>query len=293
MIASMTGFGRGRAQNDSLALVVEVRSVNSRYCEMSTRMPRPLAEYETAIQNQVKQSITRGRISISVQPETGGDVAMPVQVDLAQVRAYAHLLRTIAREAGIDEPVSLAHLLNFPDLISTVEETLAPGESIRDLLTTATAEAIANFTAMRLQEGEALRQDLEMRLRAIDAGLREVETRAPERIAEARNRMTERLAELFGDDRVDRDRLEMEISLLADRLDVTEECVRLASHLQMFRDAMASDEPVGRKLNFIVQEINREVNTIGSKANDARVAHLAVEMKEELEKIREQVQNIE
>ncbi|MEZ4700555.1 MAG: YicC/YloC family endoribonuclease [Rhodothermales bacterium] len=293
MIASMTGFGRGRAQNDTLALVVEIRSVNSRYCEISSRMPRQLAEYENAVQNQVKLSISRGRISISVQPETAGDVAMPVRIDPVQVRGYTQVLKTLAREAGIDEPVSLSHLLNFPDLITTVEETLAPGDATRDLLIAATEEAIQQLSAMRLQEGEALRQDLAMRLNLIEERLREVETRAPERIAEARARMTERLAELFSDDRVDRDRLEMEIVMLSDRLDVTEECVRLASHVQMFREAMTSDEPVGRKLNFIVQEINREVNTIGSKANDARVAHLAVEMKEELEKIREQVQNIE
>ncbi len=293
MIASMTGFGRGRAQNDTLALIVEIRSVNSRYCEISSRLPRQLAEYENAQQNQIKQSISRGRINISVQPETAGDLALPISIDPRQVRAYAHLVRAMAEEAQIDEPVSIAHLLTFPDLITTVEESLVPGDETRALLEQATAAAIDQLTAMRLQEGDALRKDLILRLNLIEERLRDVEARAPERIAEARTRMTERLQELFDDERIDRERLEMEVALLSDRLDVTEECVRLASHLQMFRDAIESNEPVGRKLNFITQEINREVNTIGSKANDARVAHLAVEMKEELEKIREQVQNIE
>lgn len=293
MIASMTGFGRGRAQRDTLALVVEIRSVNSRYCEISSRLPRPLAEYEIALQNQVKEAISRGRISITVQPESAGETGMTARIDAAQVHGYATLLREMARAAGIDEPLSLTHLLNFPDLITTVEETLAPGDEAEALLTAATHEALAQFTAMRLQEGEALQKDLEMRLNAIDAGLAEVISRAPERLDEARTRLSERVNEYLADERFDRDRLEMEIVLLADRLDVTEECVRLASHLAMFREAMTADEPVGRKLNFIVQEINREVNTIGSKANDARIARLAVEMKEELEKIREQVQNIE
>jgi uncharacterized protein (TIGR00255 family) len=199
----------------------------------------------------------------------------------------------MAVEAGIDEPVSLSHLLNFPELITTVEEAITPGDDTRALLIAASEEAIRQLTDMRRKEGDTLRFDLLQRLGTIEQFLAEVIARAPERVAEARSRMTERLTELFSDDRVDKERLEMEVALLSDRLDVTEECVRLSSHLQMFREAMDSDEPTGRKLNFITQEVNREVNTIGSKANDARVARLAVEMKEELEKIREQVQNIE
>jgi uncharacterized protein (TIGR00255 family) len=289
----MTGFGRGRAQRDTLALTVEIRSVNSRYCEISSRLPRTLSEYEVVVQNLVKASITRGRISIMVQPESAGDLILPIRVDLPQVRAYAHLLRTMAVEAGIDEPVSLSHLLNFPELITTVEEAITPGDDTRALLIAASEEAIRQLTDMRRKEGDTLRFDLLQRLGTIEQFLAEVIARAPERVAEARSRMTERLTELFSDDRLDKERLEMEVALLSDRLDVTEECVRLSSHLQMFREAMDSDEPTGRKLNFITQEVNREVNTIGSKANDARVARLAVEMKEELEKIREQVQNIE
>jgi uncharacterized protein (TIGR00255 family) len=157
----------------------------------------------------------------------------------------------------------------------------------------AIAEAIAQMQAMRLQEGAALQKDLIARIDGLDEQLAEVEARAPYRVSEARTRLRERLEDLLNDDRLNPDRLEQEIAYIADRLDITEECVRLHAHLSAFREALAAEEPVGRKLNFLVQEIHREVNTIGSKANDAEVAHLGVSMKEEVEKIREQIANIE
>ena len=293
MIASMTGFGRGQAQTDSLVVTVELRSVNSRYCEVSARLPRQLAEYETNIQNLVKQSVTRGRINLQFQIESADETGAPMQVHRDTVSAYVNLLNQVRDIANIDEPVSLAHLLTFPDIIKSLDDSAEANEKLWEAVKDAVKNGLENLKAMRVKEGNALKNDLEERLNIIEDRLKKVEVRAPERVEESRAKLMDRLGEIFEDDRIDRDRIELEITLLADRLDVTEECVRLHSHLLLFRDALQSSDPVGRKLNFITQEINREINTIGSKANDKRVAHIVVEMKEELEKIREQIQNVE
>ena len=293
MIASMTGFGRGQAQSNGLVITVEIRSVNSRYCEVSARLPRQLAEYENNIQNLVKQSVTRGRVNIQFQIESAADSGGSVQVEKGAVRTYVQLLTQIKEIANIDEPISLAHLLTFPDLVKSLDESTEADETVWLAVKEAVEDGLQNLKQMRTQEGQALKMDLEARVDAIEHRLKIVEQRAPERVDESRAKLMDRLKEIFEDDRIDKDRLELEITLLADRLDVTEECVRLHSHLQLFREALNSADPVGRKLNFITQEINREINTIGSKANDKRLAHIVVEMKEELEKIREQIQNIE
>ena len=293
MISSMTGFGRGLAKSANATVTIELRSVNSRYCEVSARLPRQLAEYETRIQNLIKQSITRGRINIQLQLESSIEEGLSVTLNKNAIRGYVQLLSTLKETSGIDEPITLTHLLSFPNVVASIEESTETSDDLWQAIEKAMQAAIENLKKMRQQEGQTLQVDLEQRLDAIEEGLTYVEARAPERVTESRTRLQDRLQEIFEDDRIDRDRLELEITLLADRLDVTEECVRLRSHLQLFRESLIDDQPVGRKLNFITQEINREINTIGSKANDTRMGHLVVEMKEELEKIREQIQNIE
>lgn len=293
MIESMTGFGRGTAEVGGITATVEMRSINSRFCEISTRLPRVLSDYEAVLQSMLKQAFSRGRITVQVQIEEASDELLPIRVDESAARAYTQLLEKLRLAAGIKDPVKIEHLLTFSEIFTTVDD----GSPASEIAWEATRKAIEisaeALHLMRRQEGEALRLDLQARIDTITERLSEVEKRAPERVTEARQRLHNRLADFFTDERVNPDRLEMEITLLADRLDVTEEIVRLRSHLQVFTEALNNPEPVGRKLNFLVQEINREVNTIGSKANDSAVAHLAVEMKEELERIREQVQNIE
>lgn len=293
MIESMTGFGRGTAEVGGITATVEMRSINSRFCEISTRLPRVLSDYEAVLQSMLKQAFSRGRITVQVQIEEAPDELLPIRVDESAARAYTQLLEKLRLAAGIKDPVKIEHLLTFSEIFTTVDD----GSPASEIAWEATRKAIEisaeALHLMRRQEGEALRLDLQARIDTITERLSEVEKRAPERVTEARQRLHSRLADFFTDERVNSDRLEMEITLLADRLDVTEEIVRLRSHLQVFTEALNNPEPVGRKLNFLVQEINREVNTIGSKANDSAVAHLAVEMKEELERIREQVQNIE
>ncbi len=293
MIESMTGFGRGAAQVNGVTAVVEMRSVNSRFTEVSVRLPRILAEREQEMQSLVKGALARGRISVQVQVDRVTGETLAVQVDPQAARSYMQLLEQLRSEAGILEPVRLEHLLAFPEVFTNVEDDTVEDDAAWDAVLAAFEEAINGMRAMRRQEGAALQRDLEDRINAIEGDLAAVEERAPERVQQGRERLHDRLQEMLGDERINLERLEFEIAVLADRLDVTEECVRLRSHLVVFREALASDEPAGRKLNFLVQEINREVNTIGSKANDAEMTHRAVQMKEELEKIREQIQNIE
>jgi uncharacterized protein (TIGR00255 family) len=292
MIESMTGFGRGSAERDGLTAIVEMRSVNSRFCEVAVRLPRTLSDREPEVQSRIKHALSRGRVNVQVHLDMAPDDALPLRVDAEAAKSHAKLLESLRLAAGITEPLRLEHLLSFSESLFIPEETSATAEQQWAVAQAALEEAIANLQAMRLQEGRALHDDLIARIVAIEQQLEAVETRAPERVQEARRRLQERLQEWLADDRLDPERLEFEVVMLADKLDVTEECVRLRSHLQLFREGLEGDEAVGRKLNFLVQEINREVNTIGSKANDAEMAHRAVQMKEELEKIREQVQNI-
>jgi uncharacterized protein (TIGR00255 family) len=291
MLESMTGFGRGSAAADGLDLVVEVRTVNSRYVEVAVRAPRELAAYEVEIQNRARAALERGKVSITVQLERA-TTASPLRVDEVAARAHIALLERVRFLAGIQEPVALEHLLQFRDIFTTEAEA-AGEEALWSAAGRALSDALEACVRMRRREGEALAEDLRARLATIEDVLVAVEAAAPRRVVAARDALRQRLADLLnGEKRVDPDRLELEVALIADRLDVTEECVRLRSHLAQFRAALDDEDAAGRRLNFLAQELNREINTIASKANDPSIAHRAVAMKEELEKIREQVQNV-
>ena len=288
---SMTGFGRASADHGSTRVDVEVRSVNHRHLESSVRLPRVLGDREAALVAYLRGRFDRGKFNVSVSLETeDADLAPHVNADAARV--YGALLRDLAKASG-SEPPTLADVLRFSDVLRPPTADDADDGSVWRVAEVALAAACDRLAQMRAQEGQALADDLTVRIDALAHMTDQVEARAPGRVVEARVRLAERLAEILDDDRIDLARLEVEIALLADKLDVTEECVRLRAHLRFFREAMASGEASGRRLNFLAQEIGREVNTVGSKANDTQVAHLAVGMKEELEKIREQVQNVE
>ena len=292
MIASMTGYGRGEAAVRGYEAVVELKSVNSRYCEISLRSPKSLNAHEADIQRILKSTFSRGRISAFVQVSDPATVDLSIRVNAHAVKAYRSLLEEVASTAGIDEPVGLDHLLKYTDIFEAdeVEEDL---EAIWEATQAALTAACDGMQAMRLQEGEALHRELSERLEGIENRLREAERLAPLRVQASGERLRERLSEIIEEGRIDPERIEFEMAMLADKLDVREECVRLDSHLALFREALASGEAVGRKMNFLSQEMNREINTIGSKSNDAEMAHLVVGMKEELEKIKEQVENVE
>ncbi|MFQ5570104.1 MAG: YicC/YloC family endoribonuclease [Rhodothermales bacterium] len=293
MISSMTGFGRGSAQRGGITATVEMRSVNNRFIDVVLRLPKDLVDHETDVQARIKQAFERGRINVQVEIEKETGAELPIQVNASAARAYLRLLEDLRHATGIEEPVQLEHLVRYSEVFTSAEADPETKEQMWEAVLAALDDAIAQMRTMRRQEGHALQTDLHARLDAIERELGRIEDRAPTRVQEAGERLKERLAELLTDDRIDEDRLTQEIAILADKLDINEECVRLHSHLQLFREALGRPEPVGRKLNFIMQEIHREVNTISSKANDVQIAHWAVSMKEEVEKIREQVQNVE
>ena len=294
MVHSMTGFGRGRASAGGTTANVELRSVNKRHHDVSLRIPDALADREGDIQTRLTEAFERGRFLVDIEVAADEEEALPIDLDTEKALAYKKLLERLSSAAQIQEPIRLEHLMQFDDLFVASEEARdVAADEMWPAVEAALNEAIDALQAMRAQEGKALRTDLAARIDAIEENLDAIEDRAPERVRERQGRLQERLDELVADDRIDPDRLETEIALLADKLDVTEECVRLRSHLEMFREAMDADEPAGRKLKFITQEIHREANTIGAKANDETISRCAVEIKEEIEKIREQISNVE
>ena len=299
MTLSMTGFGRGAARTDgpdgSAEATVEVRSVNGRGADVTVRLPRALAAREAEVAGIVRERLGRGTATVAVSVEQTA-AAGALRVDAAAARAVAETLRALRTAAGLtadEAPITLDALVRPPEgLPRPLAAAPADEADAWPLVAAALADALGAFDAMRAAEGAALEADLRARLATLDGLADAVEARAPLRVDEARARLRDRLAEMLADTRLDPSRLETEIALLADRLDVSEEVVRLRSHLAQARTALDAPEAAGRRLGFLVQEILREVNTIGSKASDAEVAHLAVSMKEAVEQIREQAANV-
>ncbi len=292
MLVSMTGFGRGECKNQNLEAVVEVRSVNNRFLDVTLRMPRSLSAYEQQVKELARQFITRGRLSIYVALKSVNPENLGIQLDKETALAYTKLLNDLRQTAGVKDPVRLEHLLQFSDIFIAAEpdeETPESWECTKKALT----EAFESLNAMRRDEGVNLAEDMRQRISRLNNFVEEIEILSKEHIPKEYEALKSRLAEILESPQVDSTRLATAIALLADRLDVTEECVRFKSHTGLFLDLVDSEELAGRKLNFLLQEMNREVNTIGSKANCSEISHRAVFMKEEIEKIREQIQNIE
>jgi len=289
----MTGFGRAEAAKRGITATVEVRGVNSRYLDVTTRLPRPLSQREKDIKEIVRSCVNRGNLVVSVTLEEESDGSAPVSVNKAAAKTYIKLLNELRKTAKIREKVRLEHLLKFSEVFEVPREEQSDTRQWA-VVEGALRKALDEFNLMRRNEGSELAKDLERRIQWMAVTVDKIEGLSRARIPEERKRLHERIAQLVEEKSViDQNRLELEIALLADKLDVTEECVRFRSHTKFFLEAMASPESAGRKLNFLVQEINREANTIGSKTNDSEIAHLVVQMKEELEKVREQLQNIE
>ena len=293
MVASMTGFGRAEVNKDGITVSTEVRSVNSRYLDLTLRMPRNFSQREKDVKDIVRTFLNRGNLNITVKVEHDSNDVVPLKVNKAAAKSYYKLLNEIRKSVKLHEQVKLEHLLTFSDVLEPVDEE-ETDETEWELVQESIRQALESLNAMRTQEGCELAADLEKRIRWMDETLNEIEKLSKELIPEERKKLHERIAELVEDKFViDQNRLELEIALLVDKLDVTEECVRYRSHNKFFLEALNKSEAAGRKLNFLVQEMNREANTIGSKSSDATISHLIVGLKEELEKIREQLQNIE
>lgn len=291
MIRSMTGFGAGRGSAGGEELDVEIRSVNHKYCEVKVRLPRELAALEVEAAKAVRERLARGGIDVTVR-RPGPGAGLAPRVDLALAESYAHAFRELQARLGLPGAVSLADVLSADGVVRLDERAVDP-DAARAALWTALAAALDALVAMRAREGEALARDLAARLDTVEALVARAAALVPQAIEHHRARLAERVQELTRGIPLDPGRLEQEVALFADRTDVAEEVTRLRSHLSQVRALLAGSEPAGRKLDFLVQEMHREVNTIGSKSQSAEVATVVVAAKAEIERMREQVQNVE
>lgn len=292
MIRSMTGYGRGQQLLHGRSITVEIRSVNHRYFEFSCRTPRGCAFLEDRLKRTLQQVISRGKVEVSLTLQTVESRGGAVAVDHALAGQYLTALRALAAEYGLTDDLTLSTVARLPDLFTVCRGEEDEEELAADVLSVL-QEALDRFVAMREAEGERLRADVLSRLFTLEEHLAFVEERSPQTVAEYRARLTAKLNELLGGAVADEARILTEAAIVADRLAVDEETVRLHSHIAQLRGILDCAEPVGRKLDFLVQEMNRETNTIGSKCSDTAIAGHVVEMKSEIEKIREQIQNIE
>lgn len=292
LLFSMTGFGRGEATGDFGRLTVEIKSVNHRFAEVVLRLPRPLSPLEDRLRRLVAEGVSRGRLEVLATWEEQTSERKSVKVDKGLATEYYNSLKELQAEIGSAADIPLDVLLRLPDVIKVEEveedlETLWPG------LEAAARTALKGLRAMRQREGEALAADLGGRIETVAGLVARVAERAPVVVDEYRERLRKRLDELLSPGTIDETRLAQEVAILADRADISEELKRLESHLGQLRQLLQASDPVGRKFDFLLQETGREVNTIGSKSQDLTITGTVVELKAELEKIREQVQNVE
>lgn len=289
----MTGFGRGETTENGITATVEIKSLNSRYLDVSTRLPQRLQDRELEAKEMVQEYVNRGKINITVNVSEAESAGPSIAVDTNKVVGYSKIIKELKKAAGIDEPITIRDITQFNDVFINKEEDEEILEEKWKVAEKALQEALRSLLKMRTQEGDQLRNDLIDRIDFIDENIEIITKETNGRADETREKLLERINNLIDEDKIDPERLEMEVAILVDKMDVTEEIVRLRSHLKFFKEAVEQPEPAGRQLNFLTQEINRELNTIGSKANNSEIAQYVVKCKEALEQIREQVQNVE
>ncbi len=292
MIASMTGFGRAEYKEEELEVVVEIRSLNHRFLEVEVRGPKSVLAFEQDIKELVRSRVSRGRISATIVLKGEPEAAVALTLDKPLAATYVRLLRELKDDLGINGEVGLQQLLSFPEIF-TVESTKPSDDQAWRCIRKTVERALDDLIDMRLREGEEIKKDLVARVNAIDEMVRRIEAHSQAKSQEVFQKLKQRVHELVSGETLDDGRLEMEVALLAERVDVTEECIRFKSHNTLFRELLEKETSEGRKLNFLLQEMHREANTIGAKASDSQIAHWVVEIKEEVEKLREQIQNIE
>jgi uncharacterized protein (TIGR00255 family) len=292
VIKSMTGYGRARALLHKRDITVEVRSVNNRYLDCTVKLPRMYSFAEDSIRKHVQQAISRGKVDVWVTVDASAADVATVQVNRDLAQGYAAALRELAELCGSEPNVTAEQLARMPDVLSVTkaDEDL---DTVTEDLCQVLDEALEAHRTMRAVEGEKLMQDIGGRLTTIETLTGQVEQRSPECVSEYRQKLTARMQEVLQNTAIDPQRILMEAAVYADKIAVDEETVRLRSHVAQLRQMLLSDEPMGRKMDFLIQEINREANTTGSKCNDVAIAQVVVDLKAEVEKIREQVQNVE
>ena len=292
MIKSMTGYGRVEALCGGRNNVVEAKSVNHRFLEIALRTPALLYPLEMEYKKKIGERFKRGRIDISIRLEGEGADTSRVNLNMEVARGYFDVLTRLKNEFDIQEPIHLKTLIGFRDIFTPPAETQLDADFL-DQVEKTLQEALSMLVNMRQDEGIALFSDMQMRLQSIQKTTETIRLRAPQVVMEYQKRLSDRIKELTAGFEMDPARLAQEVAIMADRCDITEEIVRMQSHISQFEALLQSDEAEGRKIDFLLQEMNREINTIGSKGNDAEIARQVIDAKSELGKLREQAQNIE
>ena len=292
MVKSMTGYGRARQTLNGRDITVEVRSVNNRYLDCTVKVPRTYIFTEDAVKARVQKAVSRGKVDVFITIDATAADETVVSVNEPLARGYYEALTKLNRMFALEGELTAAVLAKFPDvlMVTKAEEDL---EKVSGDICTVLDEALAAYNDMRAVEGAKLREDIAGRAAAIETVVGKVEERSPQTVAAYREKLTARMREVLQSTVIDENRILTEAAIFADKIAVDEETVRLRSHIAQLRSMLESDQPIGRKLDFLIQEVNRECNTIGSKCNDLTIAQDVVNMKAEVEKIREQVQNIE
>lgn len=292
MIKSMTGFGRCEVLKDSRKFTVELKSVNHRYLDVNIRMPKKLNFFETSIRTLLKSYADRGKVDIFITYEDLSQSQVSVKYNAALAAEYLKYLNQMAEEFSLDNDVCVSTLSRYPEVF-TMEECSEDEDELWNGLKEALEGAFSQFVEMRTKEGERLKEDILLKLDLLSEQIRFIEERSPQIIAEYRTKLEEKMRELLEDTQIDDNRIAAEVILFADKICTDEEVVRLKSHIQHMKETLEESNGIGRKLDFIAQEMNREANTILSKANDLDISNRAISLKTEIEKIREQIQNIE
>lgn len=292
MLKSMTGYGRAESSKGALEFSVEIRSGNNRFREIILRLPQSLQPSEDRIRSIVSSRVKRGRIEVSIQIKDNGDKGLNLELNRPLVRAYATIFNELNEELGCKQPIDLSFFSQLKDTI-IVKQDSVDLERIWPDLKDVLDKALLSLETMRMDEGKALEEDFLVRLNRIKGDIEEIRNRAKVTVEEYRDKLIQKINKLIEGIDIAEDRLMQEVAIMADRTDITEELIRVESHLEQFRSYMNQDDVIGRRLDFLLQEINREVNTMASKAADSFVSQLVVDIKAELERLREQIQNVE
>ncbi len=292
MVKSMTGFGRGEAADEDYRICVEMKSVNHRYLDLGIKMPKKFNPFEAEIRKKLKKDIERGKVDIYVTCETFSEKAVSLNYNEVLAKEYMDIFRQMSERFAIENDVTVSSLSRYPEVIAT-GQTEEDEEVLWRLLEQALTGALEKFVDQRKKEGEHLLSDLTGKLADMEGWIGEIEARSPQILGEYRARLEEKVKELLEGSGIDENRIAAEVTLFADKICVDEETVRLRSHIKTMRATLDRGDSVGRKLDFIAQEMNREANTILSKANDLEISGTAIELKTAIEKVREQIQNIE
>lgn len=292
MIRSMTGYGSAKGSCQGLEISVELKSVNNRYLDCSVRLPRGFLFAEDAVKSKVQQHISRGKVDVFVNIDTACSDAVVVKVNETLAAGYVQAVKELAERYELDGTLTALALSRMPDVLS-VEKQDADAEAVSAAISEITEQALAEYDRMRGREGQKLCDDIASRLVTIEGYVTQVERRSPETVSEYRQRLFKKMSEVLETKAIDEQRILLEAGIFADKVAVDEETVRLRSHIAQMRGMLEAGSPIGRKMDFLVQEFNRESNTIGSKCSDNAITQIVIELKSEIEKIREQVQNIE